>query len=204
MCITSGEYAEADAIVDRLVKDYPGHSGLQVAVTEIAEQYYTEAFRMEEKGDASGAKGNLQKAAGLWQMAIDNLPTDAKAMPQACCWAGDCYHTLREYEKSRGCFQKVVDGYPEYRYAWHALYMVGRNYQDMGNSGLISKSEADTKTKAAYQQLLEKYPNCEVADEVRQWLSGRDSKAGDVQQRLSGRDSKAGKVQQWLSGHDSK
>jgi tetratricopeptide (TPR) repeat protein len=145
-------------------------------VTRIAEQYYIEAFRMEGEGNAGGAKGNLQKAVGLWQMAIDKLPTDANTMPQACCWAGDCYRTLGEYEKSRECFQRVVDGHPEYCYAWYALYMVGRNYQDMGSSGLISKSEADMKAKAAYQQLLEKYPACAAAKYVEQWLSDNNSK----------------------------
>jgi len=93
-CIASGEYAEADSILDRLLKDYPGHSGLQEAVTRIAEQYYIEAFRMEGEGLAGQAKDNFQKAAGLWQMAIDKLPTDPYTMPNTCSWAGDCYNRL--------------------------------------------------------------------------------------------------------------
>ena len=49
--------------------------------------------------------------------------------------------------------------------------MIGRNYEDLKKSGAISEAEADTKIRAVYGQLVEKYPNCPVAKTAGQWLS---------------------------------
>jgi hypothetical protein len=36
---------------------------------------------------------------------------------------------------------------------------------------VISKSEANAKTKAAYEQLLANYPDCKAATAAQNWLS---------------------------------
>ncbi len=60
--------------------------------------------------------------------------------------------------------EKVGDSCPEYRMRWKALFLIGRNYENLKKTGLITESQANLKIKAAYEQLLEKYPDCEVAE----------------------------------------
>ena len=109
-------------------------------------------------------------------MVIKDLPNDSNAIPEACCWAGHSYYTLGKYTESIKCYQKVVDDYPDYHLAWHALFQVGRNYKKLKESGLISKSEADIRIKAAYEQILVDYPACPAAKGAEQWLSRQNSK----------------------------
>jgi TolA-binding protein len=97
-------------------------------------------------------------------------------VPKACRSAGDCYRKLGEYEESIRCYKKVVDDYPDFETAWNALFQIGRNYEDLKKSGAIAKSEVDAKIKAAYEQLLEKYPSCPGARHARRWLSRYNSK----------------------------
>jgi hypothetical protein len=54
--------------------------------------------------------------------------------------------------------------------------MVGRNYESMKNSGLISESQADFEIKAIYTRLLEKYPTCDAAQTAREWIDRNNSK----------------------------
>ena len=107
---------------------------------------------------------------------MNELPASIDATPHACCYAGDCYRKLGEYEKSIEYYERIVDDYSGDRMAWNALFLVGLNYEELKKSGSLWKSEADLKIKAAYQQLLEKYPDCKAAGHARRWLSRHNSK----------------------------
>ena len=114
---------------------------------------------------------NLEKAIGVWERGIKRLPASSSYAPQTCYFSAVCYNRLGEYDKAIRYYQRVVDYYPEYDLAWNALFRVGDINQVLKKSGAISQSNADLKTKAAYEQLLERYPNCKVAKQVRDWLS---------------------------------
>ena len=168
--------ANALAAVDSLISDFNDHPELQGAVSSIAEQYYNRAFQMEKEELADQAQNYFQKAIAIYEIVADELPSTGDVTPEACCLVGVCYRKLGEYEKSIEYYQKVVDDYPGHRLHWYALFMVGRNYEDLKKSGGVSSSEADTKIKAAYEQLLEKYPACKAARYARYWLSRHNSK----------------------------
>ncbi len=95
---------------------------------------------------------------------------------EAYIFAGECYHELGKYEKSIQCYQTVVDDYPEHRRAWHALSMVGGNYESLIESGRISESKADVKIKDAYEQILAKHPGCPAAELAQRWLNEHNPK----------------------------
>ncbi len=101
---------------------------------------------------------------------IEQLPgSDMAAMANTL--AGQAYRKLGQYGKSAACYQRIADNYPESRLAGHSLFMVGRNYEELKKAGAVSESEADAKTKAAYEQLLEDYPDCKAAAIARRWLT---------------------------------
>jgi TolA-binding protein len=90
---------------------------------------------------------------------------------EACYWAGDCYFELGKHEDSIRHFQKIVDNYPQHEYAWHAQFTIGRCYEEMEKTGVIDKSAAQAKINAAYERLLEKYPECPAAEYAFSWLT---------------------------------
>jgi TolA-binding protein len=163
---------EVQTAIDDLAADFAGHWYLPTAVYKVAVQYHLQAYRLENEGRSRDSFG---KAAEIFERVIDEYP-GCDVMPRAYRSAGDCYRKLGDYEKSIQFYQKVVDDYPRFRTAWNALFLVGRNYEDLKRVGSLAKSEADLKTKAAYERLLEEYPTCPGANHARRWLSRYNSK----------------------------
>ncbi len=95
---------------------------------------------------------------------------------EAYCLAGSCYEQLGKHEEAIRCYEKVVNDYPDHRNAWLALSSAGDNYESLKELGGISEAEADMKIKAAYEQLLGKYPNCKAAEHAQRWLDQHNSR----------------------------
>jgi len=187
--IDAGDDGKVMPAVEKLIADFPGHPYIPAAVSRVAEQYQKRGAKLEAQGAMGPARDNLKKAAVIYEIVVMRLPDSTgytktsgimkefeTATPKACCAAGDCYRKLDEYEKSNQCYQKLVDVYPKFISAGSTLYMMGQNYQQMGKSGIISKSEADAKTRAVYQQIVEKYPACPTAKQANNWLIQHNSK----------------------------
>ncbi|GAG29613.1 unnamed protein product, partial [marine sediment metagenome] len=173
--INLGDNPNVLADVNELIADYNDQPGLCQAVFRIGEEYYNKAFQMENEGIKSESEDCFQKAVAVWEKIIP-LETRTSYPAQAYCFSGHCYRKLGEYEKSTAYYQYVVANYPEHRTAWQALFRVAHNYEDMKDLGIISKTEADPVIKAAYRQLLEKYPDCKMARVAQRWLSRHNSK----------------------------
>lgn len=169
-----GNETAVQAAIYRLIADFNGDPNLPEAVSQIAEPYYDEAFRKQSEGLESQARNYFQMAITIAELVKSKVP-DFVIEPDTYLWEGACYSELGEYEKSIECYQKVVDDYPGHPMAWHALFMVGRSYEDLKESGVLSKSEADARIKAAYEQLLRDYPDCKAAKYARRWLSSHNS-----------------------------
>jgi tetratricopeptide (TPR) repeat protein len=169
-----GNDAAAQAAIETLLTEFSGHPSLGELILAIAEPYYDEAFRKQSEGLESQASSYFQTAITIAELVKSEVP-DFVIEPDTYLWEGACYRELGEYEKSIECYQKVVDDYPDHSLAWHALFLVGRNYEDLKESGVLSKSEADARIKAAYEQLLRDYPDCKAARYARRWLSSHNS-----------------------------
>ncbi len=203
--IALGNMKGAEAAVDRLLTDFYENDGIAATIYDIAYQYkrfeeYERARQLYQYVLDTWPKcpyitwskvGLAQSNIGLGdtitaETIIDgliagfdaNTSNDSNLLPAAAevfCYAGDCYRRLGKYEKSNNCYQKVIDGCPDYEYTWNALFMIGDNYQELKKLGAILESNADTKTEAVYEQLLEKYPDCKAAKITQDWLSHHKS-----------------------------
>jgi TolA-binding protein len=173
--IELGEQAAAEAAIDKLITDFAGHPALPGALLgPIAEGFYDKAFRME--ADSGGQRqAYLQKAIDIWEMVAKQSPALVYTA-DGYSWAGHCYRELGQYTKAIECYQKVVDNFPGHNLAWNDLFLIGQCYEDMKVSGVITETEADTKIRAAYKQLVEKYPDCKAAPIAKSWLEEKENR----------------------------
>jgi tetratricopeptide (TPR) repeat protein len=167
--------ADVNTAVDSFAAKFAGQEDLPAAVYKIAVEYHMKAYRFVNKDLSDQAEGCFQKAALVFDRVANEFP-GADIVPKALRSAGDCYRKLGRYDESTRCFQKLVDDYPGFETAWNALFTIGRNYEDLKQSGAISKSDADLKMKAAYAELLKEYPSCPGTKHARRWLSRHNSK----------------------------
>jgi tetratricopeptide (TPR) repeat protein len=199
--IAFGNYDAAEASTDSLIANFQVDERIDEAVYDVADQYnrfgrYASAkqlyqYILDTWPDCEGATwvkiGLAQSNISLGEKntaesIIDGLVAKLNAdfppdtdLPHMAVdgyyYAGGCYWKLGKYAHSIQCYQRIIDEFPDYEYAWNAQFMVGDNYEALKESGAISKSEADTKIKAAYEELLEKYPSCPAAKPAGVWLN---------------------------------
>ena len=169
--IESGNDSEAQTTIDSLIVDFRDHPDLPEEIFSIGEKYYHKAFQYEQDGLKAEALDCFKKALGVWEKIITQLPSSAPNTARAYNFGADCYRRLGKYQKAIEYYQMVVDDWPDYEYAWNAQFLIGRTYENLKESGLISKLEADLKTKAAYEQILKKYPECKAARIAQRWLA---------------------------------
>jgi tetratricopeptide (TPR) repeat protein len=167
--IDAGEPNNALKVTDKLITDFTDHPYMPYVASQIAQQYFRKGTQLEKA--PIQAQCYFQKAATICEKILSKNPSDNLAVLQTYCCAGDCYRKLGEYDKSTVCFKKVVSNYPAHSITWKALFLTGRNYQDLKKAGAISAAEADQNTKAAYEQLLVSYSNSKAAESAYQWLN---------------------------------
>jgi len=167
--IVAKDFIKFDKGLDKLFVNYANNPDLAQSAIIIGEWFYKDGLSQEKDGLKDEAKGNFERAVKVWDRVINELP-DSNLIPEACCWAGDCYYKLNKFDESLQRFQKVINNYPEYKFAGHAQFEIGHNYLKMAESGLMAVSEAQTRTRLAYEQLLRKYPTCKDAPAARIWL----------------------------------
>jgi len=168
--IESGNDTAIEATLDSLIADFNDNPGLPETVFVIGEKYYNKAFRYDKEGLDTKARDSFTKAIVVWGKIITELP-ESIATAWAYNFGADCYRRLGQHKKAIEYYQKVVDDWPDYEHASYALFSIGHIYEDLKKSGAMSKSEADSKTRTVFQQLLEKYPACKAAKAAELWLS---------------------------------
>jgi len=169
--IMSQDCNQAEAALDKMVADFNNNPYLAEAVLIIGLQCHDGGLSKENQGLTEQARYRFEKAVEICDRVINEFP-DYSFVPEACCRAGDCYYKLGKQEESIQRYQKVIDDYPKYEFAWHAQFMIGYCYEGLKNSGVVEKSAADAQTKAAYEQVIQNYPDCEATEYVRSWLAG--------------------------------
>ena len=165
--------------VEQMITDYSGHKYLPSAVFLIARQCYRKACLLEKAAMTADAQQQFAKAAMVWEKVAESFP-DLDVAVQALSRAGSAYRKLGQYGNSIDCYQAVAeasaeivaeDDDPGYALGRDAMFFIGRNSEDLGKLSLVSQSEADAVTRSAYELLVEKYPECRVADTARRWLA---------------------------------
>jgi len=173
--MASGNDAGVVDAVDKMIAKFPGQKQYlaQVISREIAMRYYNEG--MAQGTTPNSVDISLRNATALWERVINQLGGPG-VTAEACCYAGNSYLQLGDYQKALLYYQKVNSDYPMYRYGWRALAMAGHACQVMKKTKVLSAAEADAQTKAVYQKLVDTYTECKDAEYAKNWLVNNNNK----------------------------
>jgi TolA-binding protein len=158
--IESEQDTEAQRTLDNLITNFRDNPDLPDAIFQIADKYYNLAIRHDKEGLEDQTREFYRKAIAIWGKMVQELPPNANYTPRAYYCSAVCYsQELAEHQKGIEYFQKIVDNWPKYRYAWDAQFLIGRSYEALKKAGSLPPSEADAKIQQAYQAVIEKYPD---------------------------------------------
>jgi tetratricopeptide (TPR) repeat protein len=167
--IALGDEAAVQEAMDDMIADFKDYPALPAALWAVGDEYYYLAFRYEKQGLDAKAKEYFAKVISLGETVRQQLRPSTTAA-EAWFFSAECYYRLAQYEKAIGYYEKVVQNWPEYEYAWLAQHRVVKMYKWLLRAAVMSDSEADAAMKIAYEQLLAKYPDCPGAKSARTWV----------------------------------
>ncbi|MFA5240523.1 MAG: tetratricopeptide repeat protein [Phycisphaerae bacterium] len=151
----------ANVLFDKFVADFNGNPHLASSMVLTAEGWYRKAFKLADEGSDAQSEKYYRKAIDISGAMAEKFP-GSREVPNAYYLICQCYHDLGEYEKILPYLQKILDGWPDFKYAWSVPAWIGECYENLRNSGKMPESEANPKIKQAYRMLIEKYPDCSL------------------------------------------
>jgi outer membrane protein assembly factor BamD (BamD/ComL family) len=165
--LEADDLAGAKQIFNKFKSRYANSLYLEEGTLDLVREFYDKGLRTE--GDSS--KDYLKEVIAICQA---QEPTEADFKVQSYALLGQSYFRLGNFVESASYYQKLVDEYPDSRFAWNAQFMVGRAYEKMEQAGAMSEQEAVGRIRTAYQNLLEEYPNCKSAKAAQRWLENHN------------------------------
>jgi TolA-binding protein len=180
--IRQGDQTGGEAIFQKIMEDYASHPRLPEALHVTASGYYDRALELQNqnrKPPASEAPPILQeppqqvresyaKAIEKWSILLQRYPrvTNASAMALYC--SAVSYSAMGEPAKAVECYQTLLAQWPEDERNHHALLRLPDLYKQMILKGVLSEQQARPLIKAAYEKLVQKYPDSPVAQIARE------------------------------------
>ncbi len=165
--IEVGNQTKTQAAIDSLITDFSDCPDMPDAIDLIVLGYHEKTSSAE-----TSSSEDCRNLISVWEKVTKRLPNLSFRYPDPYLLTADRYRQLGEYDKAIQNYNALLANWPDCKYAWHAHYLVGSTYQQMKNAGLISKVEADTATRRAYEQLVKESPGCKAAPMARRWLTG--------------------------------
>ncbi|MDH7600305.1 MAG: tetratricopeptide repeat protein [Sedimentisphaerales bacterium] len=169
IAVALGDEAAAEEAMDNMTTDFKDHPALPAAVWATAEEYYNLAFQCEKEGLDTKAKEYFAKVISTGEAILKQWPESAPGQ-EVFHISAVCYGRLHEYAKAIEYYQKVVDEWPDYEYAWQAQFMVARTYEYLKRLGAISKTDAESLIATAYQRVLWYYQDSPAARASGNWF----------------------------------
>jgi tetratricopeptide (TPR) repeat protein len=165
--VRRGDDAKVQQEVDNLLPQfmYNLNGPAAVSILVIGEEYYLMAEEAAKAGDPNQASANYQKALNLWNQFEQAIPDHN--WPEYAYYSGIVCQKLGQYEQALSHFQRVTLQWPQFDRAWFAQYLIARCYEKLAEQKKVSLDVV----KAAYQQVINKYPDCSVAQTAVQKLA---------------------------------
>jgi len=180
--IRQGDQTGGEAIFQKIMEDYASHPRLPEALHVMASGYYDRALELQNqnrKPPASEASPILQeppqqvkesyaKAIEKWPILLQRYPRLASVSSMALYCSAVSYGAMGEPAKAVECYQTLLEQWPEEEWNQHVLLRLPDLYKQMVFKGVLSEQQARPLTKAAYEKLVQKYPDSPVAQIARE------------------------------------
>lgn len=106
---------------------------------------------------------------------------------EATFYLGECYFRTKDYQAAVDEYARLLSDYPSSPYADDAQYMMTYGYIKQSPHYALDQKETGEKAKAAAARFFERFPDSDLAPEVRQLQSSIDEK-------LARKEYEAGKI----------
>ncbi len=109
-----------------------------------------------------GEDAHLPKSNRRLEEVVDgDLPFDRDYTPEAWFLTGICHARLGQGERALPYLQRVLENWPDYKYAWDAQVYVGVCYEQLKRANRRNPNpEYDQAIEDAYTAVLENYGDC--------------------------------------------
>jgi len=161
-----------DTGIDELLTDFSEDSDLAKAVYTVTEQYHYVALTRKSQGNSKQAGQYFAKIVSLGRKLIKDLlgTSDPDLSSEVRYLMGQSYQKLGDFGKAIEYYEQVVAGWPDGAHAWSAQFRIGRSWEQLEKAGAVTRSEAQSNIRYAYQKVLQDYPHCPAVKAAKAWL----------------------------------
>jgi len=112
----AGDYEALHETIDRLIADFGDHPGLACVVTRSGHGYRRRANDARRGGLSKEAEADNFKAIALYDRVINEFGTSA-FVASSYFFSALCYHDLGQWQDALNCCNRLLDSWPDYKYA---------------------------------------------------------------------------------------
>jgi tetratricopeptide (TPR) repeat protein len=174
--IKAGNQNEANILTDEFIADFNHHPYSGECLSRVSLKCFQSASYLKKQQQFESAKDYYSIAQDLWLRIIQELPcnlAESYYAVAACCQQRGDWDGAVEY------YQKVVDEFPDYKYAGGSQCAVGWCFEVLRDSNQIPKEIVNPMIENAFVSVLTNYPDCYVADYAAYQLADMCDKKGD-------------------------
>jgi len=156
--------------IEKFISECKGHPYLPEAIFHVAGRYWQKGLEYQAQELYEKAQENFSKYLSICERLIKEFG-DNYIIPYIHYFSAYSCREQGDYKKAVQYFRDVVSNWPQFKYAGSAQFHVGHCYKILMQKGDISEAEANAKIREAYENVLDKYPNCNFADTAVIWLN---------------------------------
>jgi TolA-binding protein len=165
--IEANEVNQADSAIDKFIMDFKNHPRLHDKIYYFGEIYCNRADDYKNQELNEQEKENFRKAVSVWDKIITKTPPSEIYTPQAYYAVASCYSNLGDYNTAISYHKKVIADYPNFEKRYMAMFMLVDCYNKQASCGQISQQDTKEQIISIYREIIDQYPECNIACIVR-------------------------------------
>lgn len=119
----AGDVNTANILIDKFITDFNQHQYSGTCLGRIAIKYFLKGLEYKQQGQPEKATQDFEKSKEIWQKIIERLPESSYNAPDSLFALGFCCNQLNQTEEAKKYFKKLVETWPDYKFADEARLM---------------------------------------------------------------------------------
>ena len=172
-----GKDSEVNKIIDEIRNDYAGNPDVASSIFGVGEHYWKLALAENKKiakaddsqPDFSIRNAYFSSAHTILELVVSEFPSSS-VTPEAAYFAAEASRCLGLNQEAAVAYQKVVDTWPDFKFARVAQNKVIKIYKKFLIDGSMPRVEARKEITKGYENMIEKFPDSASAERARRNL----------------------------------